>query len=42
VQEPEHYFWGPKNEKEWKAVRKLSKSKVKKMYWFKAKIDNVI
>ena len=42
AQEPEQYFWWLKNQKEWNAVKKLSKSKVKKMYWFKAKIDNVI
>jgi len=44
AQEPEQYFWWPKNEKEWNAVKKVSKSKVQKknMHWFKAKIDNVI
>jgi len=38
---PIQYFWWPKNQKEWDAVKKMTKSKVAAVQWFKAKIDNV-
>jgi len=40
LQEPQQYFWWIKNQKEWDAIKKLSKSQ-SSMNWFKAKIDNV-
>jgi branched-chain amino acid transport system substrate-binding protein len=40
VQAPDQYFWWPKNQSEWDAIKKLSKSRAN-MKWFKAKIDDV-
>lgn len=40
VQTPDQYFWWLKNQSEWDAIKKVSKSKAN-MKWFKAKIDDV-